>query len=89
MVVPSQEPDKGYDYDQGLELSRRVRSRPSFGAWSANSPGGSLNVNNETPEVGRSAITEVARSFMPAFPDMQLVMDKVLVQADRIEYYWK
>ena len=52
------------------------------------SPGGSLTVNNDTPAVGWSAITEVAQSFMTAFPDMHLVMDDVLVQADRIEYHW-
>jgi nuclear transport factor 2 (NTF2) superfamily protein len=52
------------------------------------SPGGALTVNNEVPAVGRSAITEVAQSFMSAFPDMRLVMDEVLVQGNRIEYHW-
>jgi SnoaL-like domain len=52
------------------------------------SPGGSLAVNNDLPAVGRSAITEVAQSFMTAFPDMRLVMDKVLVRRDRVEYHW-
>ena len=52
------------------------------------SPGGSLTVNNDVPAVGRSAITEVAQSFMTAFPDMRLVMDEVLVQGDRVEYHW-
>jgi hypothetical protein len=44
------------------------------------SPGGALTVNNEVPAVGRSAITEVAQSFMTAFPDMRLVMDEAFVQ---------
>jgi predicted ester cyclase len=52
------------------------------------SPDSSLTVNNDPSAVGRSAITEVARSFMTAFPDMRLVMDKVLVQGDRTEYHW-
>ena len=52
------------------------------------SPGGSLTVNNGTPAVGRSEITEVAQSFMTAFPDMQVVMDEVLVQVDCAEYHW-
>lgn len=52
------------------------------------SPGGSLTVNNDAPAVGRSAITEVAQSFMTAFPNMRLVMDEVLVRGDRIEYHW-
>jgi predicted ester cyclase len=52
------------------------------------SPGGSLTVNNDPPAVGRSAITEVAQSFMTAFPDMRLIMDEVLVRGDRAEYHW-
>jgi predicted ester cyclase len=52
------------------------------------SPGGSLTVNNGAPAVGRSAITQVAQSFMTAFPDMRVVMDDVLVEADRPEYHW-
>jgi predicted ester cyclase len=52
------------------------------------SPDGSLTVNDDPPAVGRSAITEVAQSFMTAFPDIRLVMDKVLVQGDRTEYHW-
>ena len=50
---------------------------------------GSLTVNGGTPAVGRSAITEVARSFMTAFPDMRVVMDELRVQGDRrAEYHW-
>lgn len=52
------------------------------------SPSGALTVNKDVPAVGRSAITEVAQSFMTAFPDMRLVMDEVLVQGARIEYHW-
>jgi predicted ester cyclase len=52
------------------------------------SRGGSLTVNSDAPAVGRSAITEVAQSFMTAFPDMRVVMDEVLVQDDRAEYHW-
>ena len=49
---------------------------------------GSLSINDGTPAVGRSAITEVAQSFMTAFPDLRVVMDKVLVQGDHAEYHW-
>jgi predicted ester cyclase len=48
----------------------------------------SLTVNNGVPAVGRNAITEVARSFMTAFPDMCVVMDELLAHGDRIEYRW-
>jgi nuclear transport factor 2 (NTF2) superfamily protein len=49
---------------------------------------GSLTVNGGTPAVGRNAISEVARSFMTAFPDMRVIMDKLLLQGDRAEYHW-
>jgi hypothetical protein len=52
------------------------------------SPSGLLTVNNGVPAVGRNAITEVARSFMTAFPDMRVVMDELLVHGDRIKYRW-
>jgi uncharacterized protein (TIGR02246 family) len=46
------------------------------------SPNGSLSVNGAAPAVGRSAISEVAQGFMTAFPDREVIMDDVLVQAD-------
>jgi steroid delta-isomerase-like uncharacterized protein len=49
---------------------------------------GSLSVNDSPPAVGRGAIAEVAQSFMTAFPDMRVVMDKVLGQVDRAAFYW-
>ena len=38
---------------------------------------GSLSVNDNAPAVGRGAITEVAQSFMTAFPDMRVIMDQM------------
>ncbi len=52
------------------------------------SPDGSLCVNGGAPAVGRGAIAEVARGFMTAFPDMEVLMDGVLVQGDRAVYRW-
>jgi SnoaL-like polyketide cyclase len=49
---------------------------------------GSLTVNDSPPAVGRIAITEVARSFMTAFPDLRVVMDELLVGGDCAEYHW-
>jgi len=49
---------------------------------------GSLAVNDDSPAVGRDAITEVAQGFMTAFPDMELRMDAVEIQADRVIYRW-
>jgi hypothetical protein len=52
-------------------------------------PHGSLTINFGPPSVGRAAITEAARSFMVvAFPDMQMLMDDLVVQGDNAEYRW-
>ncbi|HET9837746.1 MAG TPA: ester cyclase [Candidatus Angelobacter sp.] len=51
-------------------------------------PGGALTVNEGSPAAGRAAITEVARSFMTAFPDMQVLMDDLLLSGDRAEFHW-
>ena len=51
-------------------------------------PDGSLTINDGAPSVGRAAITEAARSFMVAFPDMQVVMDGLLAQGGNAEYRW-
>jgi len=52
------------------------------------SPDGSLTINNGTPSVGRAAIAAAARSFMTAFPDLQVMMDSVMEHDDRTEYHW-
>jgi uncharacterized protein (TIGR02246 family) len=49
---------------------------------------GSLSVNGGASATGRPAITEVAQSFMTAFPDMQVLLDEVRVQGERPEYHW-
>jgi hypothetical protein len=51
-------------------------------------PEGSLTINGGTPSVGRAAITDAARSFMSTFPDMQVLMDDLVVDEDGIEYHW-
>jgi hypothetical protein len=51
-------------------------------------PTGSLTINSGQPSVGRAAVTEVARSFMTAFPDLQVLMDDVVVRDAGIEYHW-
>jgi len=51
-------------------------------------PGGSLAINDGPPAVGRAAITEAAQGFYVALPDMQVFMDDLVVEGDRIEYHW-
>jgi uncharacterized protein (TIGR02246 family) len=51
-------------------------------------PDGSLTINDGPPSMGRAAITEAARSFMVAFPDMQVLMDDLVVRGGNAEYHW-
>ncbi|HTQ57864.1 MAG TPA: nuclear transport factor 2 family protein [Bryobacteraceae bacterium] len=52
------------------------------------SPSGSLRVNDGEAAVGRSAIAEVARGFMTAFPDLEVRMEDLLVENGRMVYRW-
>jgi predicted ester cyclase len=38
--------------------------------------------------VGRTAITAAAQSFMTAFPDLVVKMDRVAVEGGNITYHW-
>ena len=49
---------------------------------------GSLSVNGDAAAVGRGAITELAESFITAFPDLHLVMDSFVLQKEGAEYHW-
>jgi predicted ester cyclase len=52
------------------------------------SPDGSLKINDADPLVGRAAIADSHREVMSAFPDLQVAMDDLVVEGDRIEYHW-
>jgi uncharacterized protein (TIGR02246 family) len=78
--------------DQLREFARRYTD-----AWCSQDPArvaenyapdGSLTINDGPPSVGRAAITEAARSFMVAFPDMQVLMDDLVVLGENAEYRW-
>jgi hypothetical protein len=50
---------------------------------------GSLNINNGTPAVGRTGITQSAKAFMDAFPDDMIVaFDKLVKTPKGTEFYW-
>ena len=51
-------------------------------------PEGSLTINGGTPSIGRAAIKDAAQSFMTAFPDMQVLMDDLVVRDEGVEYHW-
>lgn len=74
------------------ELGKRYTS-----AWCSQVPSsvaacysaeGSLTVNEGPPAAGRRAVAEVAQGFMKAFPDMQVHMDGLSADDDRIVYRW-
>jgi hypothetical protein len=51
-------------------------------------PNGSLTINNGNPSIGRAAISADAQSFMTAFPDLRIFMDRIIEQGERTEYHW-
>ena len=52
------------------------------------SPNGSLTINDGIPSIGRAAIAADAQSFMSAFPDLVILMDRINKRDDRTEYHW-
>jgi uncharacterized protein (TIGR02246 family) len=81
-----------YAPDQLRDLARRYTE-----AWCSRNPArvaenyasdGSLTINDGPPSLGRAAITEAARSFMVAFPDMQVLMDDLVVHGENVEFRW-
>jgi uncharacterized protein (TIGR02246 family) len=50
--------------------------------------GGSLQINDGEPAVGRAAIAADAQGFMTAFPDLVVAMDGLSVDGNRAVYRW-
>ena len=82
----------GLDPDQLYDFARRYTE-----AWCSQDPEqvaahygscGSLTINDGPPSVGRAAITDAARSFMVAFPDLQVLIDDLSVRGGNAEYRW-
>jgi predicted ester cyclase len=80
------------DPDQLSEFARGYTE-----AWCSQDPervaahyaaAGSLTINDGAPSIGRAAITEAARSFMVAFPDMQVLMGDLRLEGEKAEYHW-
>ena len=47
-------------------------------------PGGTIAINGGDP----TEVTQVARSFIDAFPDIQVCMDDVVLNDETVEYHW-
>jgi uncharacterized protein (TIGR02246 family) len=52
------------------------------------SPNGSLAINGGVPSVGRSAIADAAQGFMTDFPDLEITMDDILFEGQKVIYKW-
>ena len=66
-------------------------------AWSSQDPerlasyyakNGVLQINDGDPSVGREAVTETARSFMTAFPDMVVRLVELRSVDDQLQFHW-
>ncbi len=49
---------------------------------------GELSVNNGKPAKGTEAISNVAKGYMDAFPDMIVTMDSLIATSDKTKFYW-
>jgi SnoaL-like polyketide cyclase len=49
---------------------------------------GSLTINQDTPSVGREAVTAAIQSFMSAFPNLVMKMDNLTVEGPHVKYHW-
>ena len=77
-----------HDEARVLEFARRYTD-----AWCSHDPrrvaehfvpGGTIAINGGDP----AEVTEVARSFIDAFPDIELFMDDVVFNDETVEYHW-
>jgi uncharacterized protein (TIGR02246 family) len=66
-------------------------------AWSSQDPEGmascyedtaSLTINRGKPSTGRAELAATAASYMQAFPDLQVSVDRVLVAGDSVFWAW-
>ena len=80
------------EYEKMVEFGQKYTA-----AWNSKQPGkmasfyaenGTLIVNNGQPAVGRKQLAETAKSYMEAFPDMELTMDSLTVEEETYSYYW-
>jgi N-acetylated-alpha-linked acidic dipeptidase len=74
--------------DFGTRYAAAWSSRDPARLASFYEPNGSLKVNDGAASVGRAAITETAKGFMTAFPDMVVKMDELVRQEDEYVFRW-
>ena len=80
------DPDQLHDFAQRYAAAWCSHQPASVAEHYA--PTGSLTINGGPPAVGRAAITEAARGFMSALPDIEVVMNDLVVADSGIEFHW-
>ena len=80
------DPDQLHDFAQRYAAAWCSHEPASVAEHYA--PTGSLTINGGPPAVGRAAITEAARGFMSALPDIEVVMNDLVVADSGIEFHW-
>ncbi len=80
-----------------METTIRTMAGNYAAAWSSQNAAsvasyfatdGSLEINTNAPAVGRAAVTASAQSFMTAFPDMVVAMDRLTVDGSSAVFHW-
>jgi len=59
----------------------------AFGSFYADN--GSFRINDGEPSIGRDAVTETARGFMTAFPDMIVRLVELREADGYVEFHWQ
>ena len=89
----SQEEETGRDMAEMTDFAARYAATWSsqdpvaFGAFYAEN--GIFRINDGESSIGRDAITETARGFMAAFPDMVGRLVELRRTNDRFEFHWR
>ena len=92
LIIACQQESRDLDMDEIEEFAVRYAA-----AWSSQEPeklaacyaeNGVLQINDGAPSVGREAVTEAARSFMSAFPDMVVNLVELRRVNDQVQFHW-
>jgi predicted ester cyclase len=81
-------PEPTYLRDFAIRYTAAWCSKDAGSVAAHYSVDGSLRINDGAPSVGRNAITEAVQAFMTTFPDLQVIMDKLLMESGRALYHW-
>lgn len=81
-------PDSAYLEDFAARYTAAWCSQdpPQVAAFFA--PDGFLAINGGPPAIGHAGIIPDVKGFMDAFPDLHLVVDKLVPKENTVEYHW-